>query len=436
MPAEEAGQVRQDMDAGWDAFAAALDRLAAQEPAAAQAVRACAFLAAGPVPAEWFTNAARQLAEPLRGVAADPVTWEQSLTLISGQDLARVDPQGLLPHRLTQAVIRSRLSPAEAAAAHGEAAALLTASHPGHQSLPASWPGWARLLPHLLALDPEASSPALSDLTRDAVWYMIRRGLARNAHDLARRLYQSRLAQDGPDARRTMRAANTLAIVLARLGRPAEARALNEDTLGRRRRVLGADHPDALTSASNLAGDLRALGEFQAALELIKDIHTRHRRVLGEDHPTTLTAASNLAIVMHSAGEYEAARALDEDTLARRRRVLGADHPGALTSASDLAVCLRALGEYEAARALDEDVLARRQRVLGEDHPDTLTSASNLALDLRRLGEYGAARELDEDVLGRRRRVLGEDHPGTFRSARNLAADLRGLGKSRSGPAT
>jgi hypothetical protein len=39
------------------------------------------------------------------------------------------------------------------------------------------------------------------------------------------------------------------------------ARDLDQDTLDRRRRVLGQDHPDTLASASNLATDLRALGE-------------------------------------------------------------------------------------------------------------------------------------------------------------------------------
>ena len=36
---------------------------------------------------------------------------------------------------------------------------------------------------------------------------------------------------------------------------------LGEDTLARRRRVLGEDHPGILVIASSLAIDLRALGE-------------------------------------------------------------------------------------------------------------------------------------------------------------------------------
>jgi hypothetical protein len=49
----------------------------------------------------------------------------------------------------------------------------------------------------------------------------------------------------------------------SKLGEYQQARALDEDTLARRRRVLGDDHPDTVTSASNLAADLRVLGEAE-----------------------------------------------------------------------------------------------------------------------------------------------------------------------------
>ncbi|MGH3800279.1 MAG: tetratricopeptide repeat protein, partial [Pseudonocardiaceae bacterium] len=56
------------------------------------------------------------------------------------------------------------------------------------------------------------------------------------------------------------------------------ARRLNEDTLARRRRVLGEEHPDTLTSASNL----RALGQHEAARQLDEDTETRRRRAAGD----------------------------------------------------------------------------------------------------------------------------------------------------------
>jgi hypothetical protein len=87
-----------------------------------------------------------------------------------------------------------------------------------------------------------------------------------------------------------------------------QARALAEDTLTRRRRVLGDDHPDTLGSAHNLAVDLRALGEHHQARELDEDTLTRYRRILGDDHPHTLRSARNLAADLEALGEQERAR--------------------------------------------------------------------------------------------------------------------------------
>ena len=88
--------------------------------------------------------------------------------------------------------------------------------------------------------------------------------------------------------------------------------------------------PTPCDSANNLAIDLSALGEHEQARALDEDTLARRRRVLGEDHPDTLRSANNLAIDLRALGEHEQARALDEDTLARRRRVLGEDHPDTL----------------------------------------------------------------------------------------------------------
>lgn len=58
-----------------------------------------------------------------------------------------------------------------------------------------------------------------------------------------------------------LRCANNLAHDLRALGEAGAARDLDQDTLERRRRVLGHDHPDTLSSAHNLALDLPALGQ-------------------------------------------------------------------------------------------------------------------------------------------------------------------------------
>jgi hypothetical protein len=45
------------------------------------------------------------------------------------------------------------------------------------------------------------------------------------------------------------------------LGEARAACDLDQDTLERRRRVLGHNHPETLKSASNLAADVPALGQ-------------------------------------------------------------------------------------------------------------------------------------------------------------------------------
>jgi hypothetical protein len=51
----------------------AFGRLRADDPAAADLAGICAFLAAEPVPAKWFADAAAYLPRPLAASVADPV---------------------------------------------------------------------------------------------------------------------------------------------------------------------------------------------------------------------------------------------------------------------------------------------------------------------------------------------------------------------------
>jgi transcriptional regulator with XRE-family HTH domain len=411
------------------------DRLARQDPAAAELASVCAFLAPEPIPENLFTSAVSVLPTELAARAADPLAWRQTLAQLTRQSLARIDHRGLQMHRLTQAILRDRLTPAQATATRKYAEALLAASDPGDMPNPATWPRWAQLTPHVLAADLAATdSPALRELAGDTCWYLLERGDTRTAHDLASGLHQHWRDRLGEDHPHTLLAAHYLARALLEMGRHAESRDLNQDTLARRRRVLGHDHLDTLYSAHNLAINLRKLGDVQAARDLNQDTLARRRRIRGRDHRTTLSSATILAHDLRALGDLQAAHDLNHDTLARRRRILGHDHPDTMNSAHNLAYDLRALGDVQAARDLDHDTLDRRRRILGHDHPDTLNSAHNLAHDLRTLGDLQAARDLDHDTLARRRRILGHDHPDTLASAANLATDLRELGEAEDGP--
>lgn len=366
----------------------ALGQLQEQDGAAAGIAAVCAFLAPAPVPAGWFAKAAPNLPIPLAVAAADSLTWRRVLAALGDSALARVDQGGLEMHRLTQAVIRDRLSAQKAAAVTAQAAAILAANHPGDTRDPATWASWARLLSHLLALQPaDSTDPELRSLAVDAIWYLSRRGDAGGAYTLAWQLHRSWQDQFGPHDPHVLLASGALAESLRGLKRYPEARELNEANFKLLRAALGPDHPETLASAHDLAVDLRRIGNLEASRELDEDTLARRRKSLGTDHPDSLTSAGNLAITLRELGELLEARKLQEDTLVRRRRVLGDDHPSTLASATNLANDLYSLGELEAARELEEDTLARKRRVLGEEHPDTLVSANNLLATLRMLGQ-------------------------------------------------
>jgi tetratricopeptide (TPR) repeat protein len=324
------------------------DRLDRDDLAASQLASLCAFLAPEPVPEDLFTCAPRSLPRKLAARVVDPLAWRQTLAHLARQSLARIDQRGLQMHRLTQAILRDRLTPKQAAAARRRSEAILAASDPGDPRNPATWPHWAQLMPHLLAADLAATSNrGLRWMACNACAYLLSRGDTHAAHDLASYLRQQWRARLGDNDVHTRVVTSYLASAFGAMGRYSEARDLYQDILGRHRRILGGDHPYTLTAASDLANALHMAGEVQAARDLHRDTLERRRRVLGPDHPDTLTSANNLASVLHMAGEVQAARDLHRDTLERRRRVLGPDHPDTLTSADNLANILHVLGLAE-----------------------------------------------------------------------------------------
>jgi tetratricopeptide repeat protein/uncharacterized protein DUF4062/NB-ARC domain-containing protein len=369
----------------------ALDRLAAQSPAALVLLTLAAYLAPEPIPLTLFTTHPTQLPDSLGTVAGDPLAFTALTRLLRQHGLSRVESATLALHRLLAAILRTQ--PQQQQGLPIYVIQLLRAELPADDpwDSPQAWPAWRQFLPHVLvATDPHRN---LTGVEEDVAWLLDR-------------------------------AASYLQI----RGELAPARPLFGRARDLRHSMLGDDHPDTLDSAGRLSLNLWALGRYEAARQLGEDTLTRCRRVLGNDHPHTLDSANNLTFALWALGRYQAARQLGEDTLTRCHRVLGDDHIHTLFSAHSLATARWALGQYESARQLSEDTLTRSRRVLGNDHLYTLISAHHLAATLRKLGQHEPAHQLAEDTLTRMRRVLGNDHPHTLRSARHFAAVLAHLG--------
>ncbi len=417
-------------------WAVAVDRLTADDPAAAELLTLIAWLAPEPVPLSLISEHPDLLPPPLNDTAPDPLRFAACVSLLRSRGMARIVRGSVQLHRVPAALQRAQ--PAGQQLATGNWAEtvvrlLRTAvpDNPWHR--PEVWPTWRLMLPHVLAVTD--SQRELSGATDEVSWllmtaggYLLRCGDPRSAHqvfDRAYRLNEPRLDPDDPEM---LEIATCLAVALNLLGEHEQAGQLTRDVYFRRR-GLGADNPQTWRAATDFAIYLRSLGQHVQARELNQDAYSRAQRILGDDDELTLALANGLAINLSALGEREQARRLNEDTLRRSRRLLGPNDTDTIGTAHNLGNDLRGLGEYHSALELDRDTHARYQRALGIDHPDTLGTACNLALDLHLVGDHHQARAVNQDVLTRSQRILGDDHPQTLRAAHNLALDLAALGE-------
>ena len=85
-----------------------MTRISAQDPAAVQLLGICAYLAPEPIPLDLFTTHPDRLPGPLAAAAADPVAFNDAVTILVDYSLAKRTPAGLQLHRLVQASTRAR----------------------------------------------------------------------------------------------------------------------------------------------------------------------------------------------------------------------------------------------------------------------------------------------------------------------------------------
>lgn len=226
----------------------------------------------------------------------------------------------------------------------------------------------------------------------------------------------------GEDAEVTLEIANSLAIVLVRIGERPAAIALLEELLPLHVRVFGALHPDTRAVKQNLAIARVQSGDHDGAIALQRGIVDDDARRLGSEHPLALAARGNLANMLDAAGQSEEALKLASGVLEANMRVLGPSHGQTLRSRLNNASFLAKMGRFDDALRFQSEVIDVRTRVLGPGHPDTLSIRSNNAATLHQAGRSAEALALLERLLPEAERVLGPGHP----TAQD-AMDIRGM---------
>ena len=180
---------------------------------------------------------------------------------------------------------------------------------------------------------------------------------------------------------------------------------------------------DALATVATEAGD------FGCAIEILKDAAEESGRLLGADHPDALSSRNNLAIAYRAAGRLNDAIPLHEETLKAQEQLLEPNHPDTLITRNNLASAYQDAGRLNDAIPLHEENFKARTQLLGPNHPHTLTSSNNLASAYRAASRLNDAIPLFEENLTAQTQILGPNHPHTLTSRNNLAMAYEAAGK-------
>ena len=413
-------------------YGLALEKVEALDPAAAELVRFCAFLAPEPIPMSILAEGAKHLGDVLGLAMADDLTRNDTIAAAHRWSLLDRDGDSVSLHRVVQDVVGESMSAEDGHTWSERAVKAVNAAFPLIEF--SNWPICEALLPHALvcgryiAKDNTLSSTVAARLLNQTGYYLKQRADLAGAEPFYRRALAIREKALGPEHPDTATSLNNLAGLLHAEGDFAAADPLYRRALVIRETVQGPEHPLTAASLNNLAAILRDQGDYAGADPLYRRALAIDEKAHGPVHPDTATDLNNLARLLQDQGDYASADPLHRRALAIREKALGPEHPDIAVSLDNLAGLLRTQGDFVAADPLYRRALAIREKALGPDHPWTATTLNNLALLLHNQGNYAGAKPLYSRALAIKEKALGPDHPDSAASLNNLALLLQDQG--------
>jgi tetratricopeptide (TPR) repeat protein len=456
-------------------FLLSFEKVEQANPAAADLLRLCAFLAPDTIPEEIITGGASELGPFLGPAAADPFQLDSVIKHLLTYSLVRRNPdtKTLAIHRLVQAVLKDGMN--EDMQRLWAECTVRAVSRVFPEVEFANWERCERCLPHaqvcaVLISDYRLAFPEAARLLAKAGHYLRDRGQFAQAEQLARQALEidekvlgtehidititldilgeicydrsnyaeslglfSRalhirrqfLEPEHPDIANNI---NNLAALYHVLGKYDQAEPLYLEALNIRKKVLGPSHSDIATSINTLAGLYDDQGRYDEAELLYQEARKMYEETQGPDHPNVAISCNNLAGLYHRQGKYHQVEPLLMRALEIWQQAVGPDHPEVGTALNNLGRLYYHQGKYDQVEPLYKQALEIYQQRLGATHPyvaGTLNNLGNLYLDQ---GKYSEAETLYQQALGIREKTLGPNHPETAQSLYDLGRlyDIQG----------
>lgn len=408
-------------------------------PAAADLLRLCAFLAPDRIPEELIVAGAAHWPSPLQDAAGDLFAFQKMLEELTRFSLVKrvADKHLISIHRLVQAVQIERMAPDEQRTWAERVVRAVNAVFPQDPRTEVNqWPQCLLYLEQAQASDTLIQhyqlllSEAADLLSRTSIYLSEQASYA-----LAEPLLQRALAiyeqTSGPLHSDTTNCLNSLALLYKEEGRYEQAEALYQRALAIHERILEPLHPLRAGPLNNLAALYKLQGKYEQAEALYQQALALREQAFGPHHVKTAYSLGNLAELYRMQKKYEQAEPLSQRALAICKQQLGESHPDTASNLNNLALLYQEQERYEQAEPLYQRALAMREQILGAQHPIVAQSLHNLADLYWFQGKYEQAEPLYQRALGICEQQLGSQHLHTANPLHGLATLYRDQGKSK-----
>jgi len=362
-----------------------LQKVEQMNPAAADLLRLCTFLAPDFIPEELLKKGAPCWPPELQQAVADPLTFNQMIEDLLKFSLVKrfAEERFLSVHRLVQAVQMDAL----------------------REEAQDQWA--ERVVRAMHRAFPEAGEGS----TRQHLQRYLSQAQA--CHALMQE-YAFEFAEATALLAR-------IAACLEDLALYEQAEHLFQRVVQISERRLGSEHAEVAEALNNLAALCRKQSKYEKAESLfLRALHI-WEHTLGPDHPSVASVLKNIATLYKDQARYVEAESLFLQALHIWEQHFGPEHPDLAAPLNGLATVYSDQGKYSDAQSLFLRALRIREQCLGPDHPDLASLLNNLASLCSRQGKYRQAEPLFLRALRIREQCLGPDHPLLAYPLNNLA---------------
>jgi len=401
-------------------------RIREENPAAAELLRFCAFLAPDTIPEELITEGAQYLGDVLGPVAADPLLLNDAIEVLLRYSLIRRNPETkiLAIHRLVQVVLKYDMEE-------------------GEQRM------WAE---RVIEAVNQRLLQGGNEIIKNYIPHIL----------ICTEMIRHYSLESAITAQMLYRAGS----YLQNYARYKEAEILYQSALTIEEKTPEPEHSEIIMTLYKLGQLYQVLGNYENAKKFYKKVFYMAGKILDDRHHQTATILYGLGIVYHQQGLYEEAKSTYEQALARYMDAEEIDYAKVIITLYRLATLDEEQGKYESAnwifdliaaiteRNLSfvieqetdieifmnvivlynknkksgeqvdikyEDLIKKFENGFNMDNPLVATILYKFAIHEMHQGEYDKADVLFQRALNIRETILGSDHISIAKILRELA---------------